>query len=357
LSFRETAHSQADACDTLGSAFTATLCRIFADLPADGGAVTRKLSNWLGDSSARGDAVALRLAGALHALVLLKRHRALIAQYPPHHNLADIAPLRAAVHSALIDEEEFILEWLGSPPQTNEVRRCCALIPSFHTLANKYRMPFVLSELGASAGLNMIWDKFGLSTNNHVWGDPLSSVQLCPDWSGPLPPKSDIKIMGRAACDQAPLSPANPDDRIRLLAYTWPDQVERMQRTKAAIDLAAKNGFPVEQADAADWLESRLKASHSGSLHIVYHSIFWQYLPRETAIRATKLIETAGARATRKAPIAWLRLEPDRQSDGAAITLTLWPGGQSVVLGRADFHGRWVRWLGTMIPSENESQI
>ena len=28
----------------------------------------------------------------------------------------------------------------------------------------------------------------------------------------------------------------------------------------------------------------------------------------------------------------------------AALTLTLWPGGESLALGRADFHGRWVTW-------------
>jgi hypothetical protein len=350
LSFHETAHFQADACDALGSPFTATLCRIFADLPTNAGAVAQKLSSWPGDPSARGGAVALRLAGALHALVLLERHPALVAQYPPHHDLTNIVSLRAAVHSALIDEEAFILQWLKSPPQTNEVRRSSALIPAFHTLASKLDMPFVLSELGASAGLNMIWDQFALSIGDHTWGDPQSPVQLNPDWSGSLPPKTEIRIQNRAACDQAPLSPDNPDDRLRLLAYTWPDQSERMQRTKAALAMAATGGFNVERADAADWLETRLKTSCSGSLHIVYHSIFWQYLPKETANRASSLLKTAGNRATRAAPLAWLRLEPDVHNDGAAITLTLWPSGQTVTLGRADFHGRWVRWAGLTSP-------
>jgi hypothetical protein len=54
----------------------------------------------------------------------------------------------------------------------------------------------------------------------------------------------------------------------------------------------------------------------------------------------------AGAAARTTAPFAWLRLEPDGDPDGVAITLDLWPGGQRVVLGRGDYHGQWVRWVG-----------
>lgn len=60
----------------------------------------------------------------------------------------------------------------------------------------------------------------------------------------------------------------------------------------------------------------------------------------ETALAA------AGARATAAAPLAWLRLEGDGTEPGAALTLTLWPGGATRLLARADYHGRWIDWRG-----------
>ena len=54
----------------------------------------------------------------------------------------------------------------------------------------------------------------------------------------------------------------------------------------------------------------------------------------------------AGSRAMMDAPLARLQLEADGEPEGAAILLTLWPTGETREIGRADFHGRWVKWVG-----------
>lgn len=100
----------------------------------------------------------------------------------------------------------------------------------------------------------------------------------------------------------------------------------------------------VDQGDAINWLAPRLETRHPGQIHLIYHTIAWQYFPHKKQIRGTGLIEAAGARATDDAPLAWLGMENDGQSDGAAIRLRLWPGDLHINLGRADFHGRWVHW-------------
>ncbi|TDK41408.1 hypothetical protein [Antarcticimicrobium luteum] len=38
------------------------------------------------------------------------------------------------------------------------------------------------------------------------------------------------------------------------------------------------------------------------------------------------------------------RAGADHWPAGSALTLRLWPGDLTIELGRADFHGRWVRW-------------
>ena len=47
--------------------------------------------------------------------------------------------------------------------QTNEVQRCWALLPIFLTVARTVARPLALVELGASAGLNLLWDRYAYS--------------------------------------------------------------------------------------------------------------------------------------------------------------------------------------------------
>jgi hypothetical protein len=214
------------------------------------------------------------------------------------------------------------------------------------TVAQRFGLPLVTSEIGASAGLNLIWDRFAYALGGAPWGDTASPVGIAPEWDGPPPPVPSAVVFARAGCDQAPLDPALHRDRLHLLSFVWADQAERLARTEAAINLARDAGVKVAKADAADWLKSRLVDRHPGCVHVVYHSIVRQYLDPARRDRISALIVEAGPRANHHAPLAWLRLESDGAEPGAAITLTIWPGAEELTLGRADYHGRWVRWRG-----------
>jgi hypothetical protein len=334
---------QAKACDDLGSPFTARLCRLVADRLNGETAVARRVLNWEGDPTVAGDALALRLAGSLHALVRSGQDPALAAVYPPER--VDDDALWSACEDAFRRDERFILERLRSAPQTNEVRRAGALLPGFLTIARLFGKPLVLSEVGASAGLNLHWDRYAYRLGAFAWGSA-SSVELTPDWKGPPPPDAEVAIAGRAGCDLNPLDPSSIDDRERLASYIWADQADRLERAGNALDIAARTGMKVDRADAIEWLAKRLSQRHAGCVHVVYHSIAWQYFPEALKAKGELLIATAGAGATQDAPLARLQMEADGNSDGAALTLQVWPTGERHEIGRADFHGRWVRWRG-----------
>src|SRR5690606_23340104 len=117
-------------------------------------------------------------------------------------------------------------------------------------------------------------------------------------------------------------------------------------RLRAALDIASADPPDIAAADAADWLESRLGQQTDGTVHVIYHTIVWQYLPAATRARLTDAIEGRGRAATRTRPLAWLRFEADGKAPGGALTLTLWPGGTTRPLARADYHGSWVDWTG-----------
>ena len=128
MNVRESFREQAQNCKNLGSPFTAGLLRLLAEKLTDNTPIGAKVLNWPHDPSYRTDAVGLRLAGAMHALVLQKICPELMACYPP--NKATPKQLWDAIQAAFQSHEAQILNWLDQPPQTNEVRRSAALIPA-----------------------------------------------------------------------------------------------------------------------------------------------------------------------------------------------------------------------------------
>jgi len=137
----------------------------------------------------------LRIAGGLHALVLSKRDDGLTAAYPPRDAPDD--SLRDAVVNALHHHEAFLLEWTKSPPQTNEVRRATVLMAGARVAVAHYDLPLHLSELGASGGLNLLWDHYGLEVAGQRYGPQDPALNLSPDWSGPPPLDITPRIASR----------------------------------------------------------------------------------------------------------------------------------------------------------------
>jgi len=337
MSLRDALHHQADVTEQLGSPFTAQLLRVVADRMQPGSPLTDRLFAWNGDLSARSQSVPLRLAGAFHGMVLDGTSPDLSAVYPP--NTVDDDTLWTALDQAMTRHAGRIDAWLNNAPQTNETARSATLIAVGHWLTDRFSRPLRLSELGASAGLNLMWDHFALQTPNALLGSPESTVALTPDWRGQPATKAAPKVIERRGVDLNPLDPKT--DELRMLAYIWPDQDDRLSRTRAAIKLAKAK---VDKGDAADWLETRLKDTRPGTCHMLYHTIAWQYFPDAVQQRCTHLIEQAGARATMDTPLAWFGMEADGTTPGAAMTLRLWPGDLRFDMGRVDFHGRWIDW-------------
>ena len=333
----EAFETQSRACDSLGSPFMGRLMRLCATREWPDSPITDRIFSWQGDLTPRGQSVPLRLAGALHALHL-QGHPLLSPVYPPNHN--DDETLWQAVSAVLVSETAHLDRWLDSPPQTNEVRRAATLIAVGHWLAARYHLPIRTSELGASGGLNLHWDHYGMIAKGQRFGATEPALTLLPEWRGPLPPQTAPQVIARAGIDLNPLDPSSPKVALRLQAYLWPDQPDRLALTRAAIKAAATK---VEKGDAIDWLSDRL-GHQDGTLHLIYSTIAWQYFPAAAQARGTAMIEAAGATASAASPLAWFGMENDGGEKGAALTLRLWPGNVTVSLGRADFHGRWIDW-------------
>ena len=202
-----------------------------------------------------------------------------------------------------------------------------------------------LLELGASAGVNLMVDHIAVDLGDQRIGTVEPALVLTPKVSGQAGPLAPYEVLSTWGCDQTPLLLRDAHDQVALLSYTWPDQPERQARLRTLFEVAARDGAPqVDRADAALWLELALDQDLPPGVVVIWHSIFWQYPPRETQDALRHLITEAGARGDR--PLAWLRLEPDDQSPGAAISLDLWQAGNAeperTVLARSGYHGEWL---------------
>lgn len=334
---------QSDWCARLGSPFTALLMDVLADHLDDRTRTGRRILSWGQTADALRDAVPLRVAGALHAAVRAGRAPELAELFPPHplpspKALAD----RAGRTLHQLDDE--VMDWLNHPPQTNETARSAVLYAGFMVIAQKTGLPLHLFELGASAGLNLMADRFNYRLGEVIAGAKPSPVSLAPAWEGPSPPDAQVRVTARSGCDQAPLDVQNPSHCARLLAYVWPDQAARLARAQAAIGLAQNEGIKLDRADAATWVEDTLSVEPvDGVVRVLFHSIAWQYFAAADQARIEAHMEEAGRRARDGAPLAWLSFEQATEK-GPRLQLRLWPDGKDQVLARADAHVSQVTW-------------
>jgi hypothetical protein len=280
--------------------------------------------------------LALRLMGAVHRLVLRGDAPELASHYPSAGGRpGDAWPAFAAV---LRDHREELRRLVENPVQTNEPGRCVALLGGFLEVARTTRLPLRLLEVGASAGLNLRFDRYRYELGGETWGPPDSPARIRSRLSGTERPPLDtpLQVASRAGCDARPVDPRSEDGRLTLTSYVWPDQVERLERLRAALAVAARVDAAVERAGAADWIEARLAEPASGVAIVAFHSIVMQYLPAEERDRFEEAVRTASP------PVAWLRMEP--AGEMAEVRLTL--RGVDRLLARAGYHGTPIEWLG-----------
>jgi hypothetical protein len=338
---REAFRDQVRWCDQLGSPFTARVCRACLDQLSEATPIGRAILDWPGDPSAKADSFPLRVAGALHHLARSGRSADLRAAYPPH--AVDDPTLTRAIGEALRDHADVVREYLGSPPQTNEVMRSAALLPGLLTIAQRTGHPLALYEIGSSAGLNLVLDRYRYEFGSARWGDPVSPLLIKPEWHGAAPPVgAALSIATRQGVDLNPVDLRDPAARDRLLSYVWPDQADRLQRLEQAMALWRRDPPLIERADAAQWLpRSTIAQPTSGVTRVLFHSVTWSYLPEATRRSIDEFMQASGAEATASAPLAWLRFE--LSAKGADLSLRLWPGADEL-LAVAHPHGTLVHW-------------
>jgi hypothetical protein len=332
---------QASWCDDLGSPFYGSLLRSAAQDLGREGAVWGVLNGFEGEDGSA--ALALRLMGAVHRLVLMGKLPELALRYPSVGGDGDAKAAWPAFKKALIGSRPELRKLLPGGCQTNEVGRSAALLGGFLEVAHRTRHRLRILEIGASAGLNLRWDHYRYEYGTGGWGHLNSPVRFTNAFEVPPPLNRRAEIVGRKGCDLDPIDPTSPEGSIALRSFVWADQRHRFQLLEGAIAVAHQEPVEVERIDAAEFLERELASSRTGVATVVYHSVFMQYVSARGQARIALAIESAAARATSDGPLAYLRMEPGAQT--FEVRLTLWPGGGDELLALTRAHGTGVRWL------------
>ena len=146
-----------------------------------------------------------------------------------------------------LEHRERIVETVSTRRvQTNEVGRCAVLLPAFAIVAERSasrEAAFV--EVGASAGLNLLWNRFRYEYGGGAcWGDPSSPVRLaCEPRGATLPPIPDAlpSVVLRVGIDLDPVDLGDAESVRWLRALIWPEHRRRVAALAGALQLAASD--------------------------------------------------------------------------------------------------------------------
>ena len=327
-------------CTIMGAPITARVCKALSTALSRNSRTGVRALDWAGEPTA--DALPLRLVGGLHAL-----HRS-AAPEPLARVFSGAETDENAVENILADtlvkHNDALYPWLDSPPQTNEPGRSAALMVGLLDVSRKFGQPLDLLEIGSSAGLNLLIDRYRYDLGGTIVGLDDAPVTIRPEWRGGAPLATDVRFAAVRGVDVQPIDVADPAAARRLSAYAWIDTPERIARLEQAVRMFVSDPPDLAKGDAADWVEACLaEPQAAGTTRVLVHSVVWQYLGEARQARIRAAMAAAAARADHDRPLAWVRMEPNKQSAMQEVWVQAWPGYAAPYrVAQTHAHGTWV---------------
>ena len=234
--------------------------------------------------------------------------------------------------------------------QTNEVQRCTMLLPTLLAASAETGLPLELVELGPSAGLNLLLDRYRYRYANGTFGPGDALVQLAVHEHGGRVPVSlldrALVVRRRRGIDLAPIDATTPEGYLLLRSFVWPGLDERVARLDAAVETLRRMPEPPEliQGDYTTILPAVLADRPADALTVVFETFSVVYLPEDVARELREELEAAAADGR---PLAWVSVRRwDTKAGGDAVfelELRVWPGAARVAA-RVDPHGNGIDW-------------
>jgi hypothetical protein len=290
------------------------------------------------------------LLAAVHYLLLGGVEHPLANFYPSLTSSPDPTDAYPAFHSFCLEHARAIRELvLSRRVQTNEVARCACLLPAFALVARQTEgNPLALIEIGASAGLNLLWDRYSYDYGNgHQYGVPDSPLQISCALRGDVIPPFPSRlpeVAFRAGVDLNPVDTSDPDAVLWLRALIWPEHHERVSRLQKALEIARTHRPAVIAGDAPGLLPELVAKTPPDTTLCVFHSFTVNQFTAEQRERLTSLLLELSARR----PIFRISFERLSAADHPQLHLFSYAQGTETaqLLATCSAHGRWLEWMG-----------
>jgi hypothetical protein len=296
------------------------------------------------------------LLGAVHYLLLSGLEHPLAAVYAG----TSTDDPGALFVDLCLRERDRILELLATRhTNTNEVGRSAVLGPAFTHVANELGQPLALVDVGCSAGLNLLCDRYLLDYGDGgTTGAPDAPVRVQCEIVGGRPPIAPAlpTIAARVGVDRHPVDAGDEDEARWLLACVWPD-TGRLPRTRLALEQARRTPPRFVRGDAVESVSDVVLGLPPDAMAVVMTTWALAYLSRDNRLAFRDTLAEASAHR----PIAWISGEGkgvveafrtvDVPTDGqgmmaSILGLMLFRDGEteSRLLGFVHPHGNWIDW-------------
>lgn len=298
----------------------------------------------LSSNSREGQPIPNLLFSSVHYLLLKKGDHQLREFYPSivtHPNM-DKDPFPYFKDFCLINREEILLLIKNKLVQTNEVRRCAYLYPIFCYIYHKMEKPLSLIEIGSSAGLQLIWDKYSYSYgSNQTYGNKESFVHLTSEVrNGSIP--SDLSnippVNYRLGIDLHISDLTNEEDYLWLKALIWPEHKDRLDNFEQSGKQLRMNPPQLREGDGVAMLNEYVEKVPKDSVLCIFHTHVANQMPEDIKSKLLQKVDMIGSK--RDTFHVYNNIE-DRK-----LHLDSYINGskQHIVIGDTDGHGRWFDW-------------
>ncbi|MGE0388356.1 MAG: DUF2332 domain-containing protein [Gammaproteobacteria bacterium] len=226
--------------------------------------------------------------------------------------------------------------------QTTAPERCGILVPALHHVHGRTGAPLNLIEIGCSAGLLLLFDRYRYEIGSTHLGDAGAQVFIKPEIRGREPRGVQLPpVASRRGVDLSPVDPGDADARLWLRALTFPDWESHHRNLGGALALRAQIPLDITRGDALAVLPGMVAAAAEPLC--LFHSYCIYQWPAAVRDRFEDLICDLSKSRT----IHRIGIESCGAEFGEATYLE-YRGGQlahSTVLARLEGYGRWLEWL------------
>lgn len=292
---------------------------------------------------------------AVHSLLLADPTEPLAAWYPnltAQPRTDDAVP--ALVELCERRRTELVALVRTRAPQTNEIGRSAVLMLGLAQVAAE-QGPLAHLDVGASAGLNLLSDRYRYHWGAHSLGS--GNIDLVCDLTGTLPtgvpPTRLPRIEQRLGLDRAPVDITDPEQVRWLEACVWPDQADRFARLEAALAQAQALRPQVLTGDAVQDLPAAVARLRSGH-PVITTSWVLNYLDGAQQEQFWARLNEVGQTQN----LSWVAFESPEVTAGlhwpqavagqslSVLRLVRWRSGrlEDEVLASGHPHGYWLRW-------------